>query len=269
MSKAKPTPFTVQVHIISDATGTGSERVARTGLVQFRQSFTPHYIRHPFVRSTRQMAAILDQAEADQGMVIYNMTDGKRRQWLEDQKLKRRILIVDMLETLLDRVSLYYRAKPELSDRHLPQALGERGLKIARAVDFTMAHDDGQNLDTMGQAEVILLGVSRVSKTPTSFYLACHHGLKVANLPLIMGQEPPAKIFRLKKPRMVGLTINPGKLRRVRLARFARQAPPDYAELGRIMQELAFAEEIFERIAGITVIDVTERPVEEVCNLIV
>ncbi|MCB2191731.1 MAG: kinase/pyrophosphorylase [Deltaproteobacteria bacterium] len=261
-------PITVQVFIVSDATGTGSERVTRTGLVQFRQLFTPVYRRYPFVKTTRQLAEILDKAQEQGAMVIYNITDAEKRRWLAREKERRGILIIDMLEVLLQRVGDYFHGKPELSSRLLPQALGEKSLQLAKAIDFTMLHDDGQHIDTIGQADVILLGVSRSSKTPISFYLSCHYSLKVANVPLILGVEPPEKIFRLKRPRMVGLTINAGNLASVRRSRFVREQPHGYADRSRILEELAFAEEIYDRIKDIMIIDVTDKPVEEICNLI-
>lgn len=259
----------IAVHIVSDATGTGSERVARTGLVQFRGQFTPMYHRHPFVKGTKQLAAILDQAERQGGMVIYNITDAEKRRWLMRERQHRGILIIDMLECILQRVGDYFHAQPELSSRLLPRALGEKSLKMAQAIDFTVQHDDGQNVDTLGQADVILLGVSRSSKTPISFYLSCHYSLKVANVPLILGVEPPGKIFRLKRPRMVGLLVSPAKLSFIRQARFKKDQPPGYAEVDNISQELAFAREVYERIKGILVIDTSDKPVEEICNLIV
>jgi len=262
-------PATIYVHMVSDATGTGSERVARAGLVQFHKDLYPIFVKHPFIKTTQQLSRILDKAEAQGGMVFYIMTDRAKRAWLSRQKAKRGILIIDMLEPLLREVGRYYKSKPELSSSLLPRALGERSLQLAQAINFTMRHDDGRGLDTIGQADIILLGVSRSSKTPTSFYLSCHYALKVANVPLSIEVPPPEKIFRLKRPRMVGLSIHPAKLARVRRARFHDGAARDYADARYIMRELAYAEEIFERIKDIEVIDVTERPIEEICNLIV
>lgn len=270
-TSAKPAghPATVYVYIVSDATGTGSERVARTGLVQFRKIFSPVYLRHPFVKTTRELAGILDKAQEQRAIVIYNITDGENRRWLARERENRDILIIDMLECILQRVGDYFHCKPELSSRLLPQALGDKSLQLAKAINFTMLHDDGQHIDTIGQADVILLGVSRSSKTPISFYLSCHYSLKVANVPLILGMDPPEKIFRLKRPRMVGLMVNPGKLASVRRSRFAQEKPAGYADHTKIMEELAFAEDVYDRIKDILVIDVTDKPVEEICNIIV
>ncbi len=258
----------VYIHLVSDATGTAAERMARAALVQFYKQFHSIFIRHPFVKSTTQINAILDEAEAKNGVVIYTMNDKDLREHLARQEAKRDLVMLDMLGPLFDKIGQRYKSQPLLSSGLLPNALGEKSLRLAEAIDFTLRHDDGQNLGTLGLADVILVGVSRTSKTPTSLYLSCHFGLKAGNVPIVMGLEPPPKLFTLKRPKMVGLSINPGKLASIRQGRFHRMMPDQYRNPSNITTELGYCEEVFDKIRRIKVIDVTDRPIEEVANLI-
>ncbi len=259
----------VYIHLISDATGTAAERMARAALVQFYKQFHSIFIRHPFVKSAKHINAILDEAEAKNGVVIYTMNDRALRQHLARQEDKRDLVMLDMLGPLFEKIGKRFKSQPLLSSGLLPNALGDKSLHLAEAIDFTLRHDDGRQLRTLGRADVILLGVSRTSKTPTSLYLSCHFGLKAANVPIVMGLEPPAKLFSLKRPKMVGLTISPGKLASIRQGRFHRMMPAEYSNPSNITTELGYCEGVFERIGRIKIIDVTDRPIEEVANLII
>lgn len=261
-------PRSVYIHLISDATGTAAERMARAALVQFYKEFHSVFIRHPFVKSAAQLNAILDEAETKNGVVIYTMNDRGLRRHLARQEAKRDLVMVDMLGPLFEKIGERFKSQPLLSSGLLPNALGEKSLRLAEAIDFTLRHDDGRRLRTLGLADVILLGVSRTSKTPTSLYLSCHYGLKAANVPIVPGLDPPAKLFSLKRPKMVGLTISPGTLASIRQGRFHSMMPDEYSNPSRITAELGYCEEVFERIKGIKIIDVTDRPIEEVANLI-
>ena len=259
----------VFIHVISDATGTAAERMARAALVQFHHQFSAIFVRHPFVKTTRQLSDILAHAREQDGVVIYTINDRELRGWLDQRTADSDAVVIDMLGPLFERISRRYGSRPLLDSTLLGHALGEQSLKLAESIEFTLRHDDGKGLDTLGQADVILVGVSRTSKTPTSLYLSCHHNLKVANVPLILNQDPPAKLLRLKRPRMVGLTIEPAKLAAIRRGRYGQRTVPGYSDPRAINTELAYAEEIFARIKGIKVIDVTDRPIEEVASLII
>jgi regulator of PEP synthase PpsR (kinase-PPPase family) len=260
---------TIHVHVVSDATGVGTERLARAALVQFRRRLTPVFHRHPFVDSSQELERILDEVEAHQGVVLYTMNDEKLRQWLEDAQYERAVEFIDMLGPLFRRIGRKYQTRPLLDSNLLTEALGAKELRLAQATDFTLAHDDGKGVETLGMADIIILGVSRTSKTPTSIYLSNHYFLKVANVPLIPEVEPPPKIFTLKRPHIVGLTISPEKLAHVRRNRFKAGVVDNYYDIKTINRELLWAEKIFKRIKGINVIDVTDRTVEEVSNMIV
>jgi regulator of PEP synthase PpsR (kinase-PPPase family) len=261
-------PSRIYVHVISDATGTGAERMARAALVQFRKRLDAKFIRHSFVKNTKQLSRILQEAEVHQGVVVYTVTDKKLRGWLEQQQYDRSVEMIDMLGPMLRRIGRRFQTRPLLNSGLLPGALGDKALRLAQCIDFTLEHDDGKGVETMGQADIVLLGVSRTNKTPTSIYLCCHQCVKVANVPLALGVEPPKKIFSLKKPRMVGFTIAPEKLAHVRRNRFKEGVPEGYFKINSISEELAYAWKIFDHINKIKVIDVTNRTIEEIANLI-
>ena len=120
----------------------------------------------------------------------------------------------------------------------LLRTVGEESIRVAEAIDFTLKHDDGQGIDDIGRADLILLGVSRTSKTPTSLYLSCNYSLKVANVPIVPEIPLPKKIFTLKR-RKIGFTIAPEWLASIRMKRLKYAGPMDYTDLKRIRNELA------------------------------
>ncbi|KIX12380.1 pyruvate, phosphate dikinase/phosphoenolpyruvate synthase regulator [Dethiosulfatarculus sandiegensis] len=256
------------IHVVSDATGVGAERMARAALVQFQHSIEFRILRHAFVKSKPQLKRVLKQAAKDRGMVIYTMTDAELRAMLEASQYDLGLDALDMLGPILRRVGRRSKVRPVLDSGLLPGALGDRALRLAGAIDFTLEHDDGRGINNLGKADVILLGVSRTNKTPISMYLSCHHCLKVANVPLTPQVIPPEKIFKLKKPLMVGLTISPQKLAHFRRNRFKGGMVQNYYDLKTISQELDFSRRIFSKVQKIRLIDVTDRTIEEVAGLI-
>jgi regulator of PEP synthase PpsR (kinase-PPPase family) len=150
----------------------------------------------------------------------------------------------------------------------LLQGLGEESIRLAESIDFTLRHDDGQGIETLGRADLILLGVSRTSKTPTSLYLSCNNGLKVANIPIIANVQPPKKIFTLKR-RKIGLTIAPERLAFIRQKRLKYAESSEYTDVRHIRNELEYSHEIFGQIDGLQVVDVTNSSIEEIANKIV
>ncbi|MBI5522331.1 MAG: kinase/pyrophosphorylase [Desulfarculus sp.] len=263
-----PPKIQLPVHVVSDATGIAAERMARSVLVQFHKLISPHFIRHPFVKTTKDLRQVLDQAEANGGILAYTLVDKSLRAYLEREGKKRGIEMVDFLGPMLGQMISMFRVNPILDKGLLRRILGEASLNLAEAIEFTLRHDDGQGLETLGQADVIILGVSRTSKTPTSLYLSCNNNLKVANVPIILDMELPKKVFTLKKPHMVGLTIAPEKLCTIRRNRFQQARLSAYHDLATVNRELSYSHDIFGRIKGLQIIDVSNRSIEAVANLI-
>jgi hypothetical protein len=263
---AKPRKH-LYAHIISDATGIAAERAARLALVQFHKRYEAVFVRHAFVRTIKQLARVLDLAESQNGVVVYSIVQQCLREWLDKERPKRSIEIVDLVGPVMEQVGRRFHMKPELDRRLLHRVLGDASLRLAESIDFTLRHDDGLGEETIGNADIIILGVSRTSKTPTSLFISCNHNQKVANVPLILGVKPPAKIFQLQRPRMIGLTIAPEKLALIRRGRF-KDNVEGYTDMRSISEELAYSHAIFAKVKKIRIIDVTDRPIEEVASLI-
>ena len=265
MAKAKRR---ISVYVVSDATGVTAERVISAVLVQFDREIEPVLKRHPYVRTSGQLAGILDRAQKENGLVVVSLVAKGLRKWLKENRSAHRVQVIDLLGPLLMRMENLFQVMPSLHPGLLG-VLGEESLRLAESIDFTLRHDDGRNLGTLGRADVIIVGVSRTSKTPTSFYLSCNHNLKVANVPLMLDLEPPPKLFTLKRPTMVGLLIHPEKLAAIRTRRFKGRAMEGYNDPKSVRRELDFSRKVFSRIKNIRVIDVTNSSVEEVANQIV
>lgn len=258
----------VQVLVVSDATGITAERVISAVLVQFRRQVEPVLQRRPQVKTARQLMRILDEAEESQALVIYSFVSRRLRALMREQRRQRSLVIIDLLGPLLRRMQNLLQAMPMLHPGLLG-TVGDRSLRMAEAIDFTLRHDDGHGIETIGQADLIILGVSRTSKTPTSLYISCNHHLKVANVPIIYGVQPPAKIFRLKRPRLVGFVIAPEKLALLRRQRYRGNSVEGYTEPQEVARELEYSRQVFTRLSGIRIFDVTSVSIEELANQIV
>lgn len=263
MSKPKKR---VHVFIISDATGMTAEMVISAVLVQFRD-LEPIYKKYPYIKTKEQINAIIEQAIEVNGIVIYSLVSRELRNWIRREKRKLSIFMIDLLGPLLDRLSKLFNMMPSFSPGLLKR-FGEESLRLAESIDFTLKHDDGQGIETIDNADVVLLGVSRTSKTPTSLYLSCNNNLKVANVPIIEGIKPPDKIFKLNVQK-IGLTIAPERLAFIREKRLNYVAKSDYLDIGHIRKELEYSHKIFGQIKDINVIDVTYSSIEEIANKII
>jgi regulator of PEP synthase PpsR (kinase-PPPase family) len=258
-----PVKRKVHVFIVSDATGLTAERVISAVLVQFKQ-IRAIFKRFPYIKTKEQMENILRRAEEFEGIVIYSLVSQELRRWIRAEKRKRNVHTIDLLGPLLERMGRLWNMIPAFRPGLL-QGLGEESIRLAESIDFTLKHDDGQGIETLGRADLIILGVSRTSKTPTSLYLSCNHDLKVANVPIIRNIEPPKKIFTLKR-RKVGFTIAPERLAFIRQKRLKYAGATDYVDITSIKKELEYSHGIFRQIKGLEVVDVTHSSVEEIAN---
>ncbi|MBU1275592.1 MAG: kinase/pyrophosphorylase [Proteobacteria bacterium] len=258
----------VKVHVFSDATGLTAERVTLAALSQFSRNIQAEVLRHAHLKTPKQIVQALDQAERDQALVIYSLVADDLRQVMHKERLRRPLEAYDLLGPLLGRMARRFRASPSLHAGLLGSA-AEASMRLAAAIDFTLRHDDGAGLEDLGRADVIILGVSRTSKTPTSLYLSCNYDLKVANVPLVWGMDPPSKIFTLKRPRKVGFTISPDLLAQIRRSRYQGRVMQGYSDAGGVARELAYSHEIYDMLKGVKLVDVTNLPIEEVAGRVV
>jgi regulator of PEP synthase PpsR (kinase-PPPase family) len=259
---------TLHLHLLSDSTGETLEVVAKACLAQFDGV---EVLRHfwPMIRSEGHLDRVLDDIERRPGLVLFTLVNSNIRRDLEKKCRRRGISAVSALDPVIDALSvvLGQEAKARPGRQH---ALDAAYFARVDAIQFTIAHDDGLGAEHWEEADIVLAGVSRSSKTPTSIYLA-NRGYKVANIPLVPEAPPPDSLFRLQHPLVVGLTTNPDRLIQIRRNRLLslNQAPEtDYVDEEAVKAELAFARRLFADNDW-PVIDVTRRSIEETAFAIV
>lgn len=252
----------LHLHLISDSTGETLENIAKAGLAQFDDVET---IKHfwPMVRSEGHVDRVLDDIGKQPGLVLYTLVDHNVRRKLETRTRAMGLPAVSALDPVIDALSrlLGMEAKERPGGQH---TLDAAYFQRVEAIQYTIAHDDGVAPEDWDRADIVLAGVSRTSKTPTSIYLA-NRGYKVANVPLVPESPPPDTLYRLKNPIIVGLTTSPDRLvqvRRNRLLSLNQTPETDYVDQDRVKEEVAFARRIFADNEW-PVIDVTRRSIEE------
>ena len=251
------------LHLVSDATGETINRVARAAIAQFEAVEAVEHF-WSLVRSERQIDQVLAAVEANPGVVLFTLVDGTIRDRLEKGCRRLEVPSVPVLEPVVAVLSnqLGIEAHGHPGRQHVLDA--EYFARID-AIHFILNHDDGQMLQDLNSADVVLVGVSRTSKTPTCFYLA-NRGIKAANVPVVPGAEVPAEVERLTGPLVVGLTIAVERLvevRRNRLRMLNQGEETDYIDLERVSAEVLTARRLFTKHQW-PVIDVTRRSIEEV-----
>jgi len=232
------------------------------GAVQFNTSQV-EVVTLPHVRTFEQIEAILDRADQARGVVVYTMVAAEFRQRIYELGRLKGVPTVDILGPVLTRFSDILEISP-LAQPGLFHQLDQAYFKRIEAVDYTIKHDDGVGLATLDQAEIVLLGVSRTSKTPVSIYLA-YRGWKAANVPVVLDQPLPEELCHVDPRRVVALTINPDRLQLIRQERARHQragALDVYTDPLLIDDEVAYGLRLYRR-HGWPIVDVTFRSIEE------
>ena len=258
----------LHLHLLSDSTGETLEVIANACLAQFEGVDVRRHL-WPMVRSEGHLDRVLDDVERRPGLVLYTLVNNTLRRDLEQKTRRRGIHAVAALDPVTHALSVVL-GREAVGRPGRQHALDAAYFARVEAIQFTIAHDDGINSDNWEEADVVLAGVSRTSKTPTAIYLA-NRGFKVANIPLVPEAPPPPSLFSLHHPLVVGLTTNPDRLVQIRRNRLLalNQAPEtDYVDPEAVNAELAFARRLFAD-NGWPVIDVTRRSIEETAFAIV
>ena len=256
------------LHLVSDSTGETLNAMARAVCARFDGILPIEHI-YALVRSRRQVERVLREIEGAPGVVLHTIVDKELRAALEDGCRELEMSCIAALDPLVGALGRYLGAS--LSTRVGAQHTLDAGyFERMDALNYAMAHDDGQSGGDLDSADVVLVGVSRTSKTPTSIYLA-HRGVRSANIPLVPGAEPPNQLLGLTRPLIVGLTVSPDRLvqiRRNRLLSLKEDRESAYIEQEAVRDELVRARRLFER-HGWPVIDVTRRSVEETAAAVI
>ena len=258
----------LHLHLVSDSTGETLEAMAKAGLAQFEGV---EAIKHfwPMVRSEGHLNRVMEEIGKRPGLVLYTLVNGAVRARLEFCCRTLGLPAVSALDPVMEGFSrvLGQEATHKPGRQHMMDAA-----YFARvdAIQFTIAHDDGQGADEWEEADIVLAGVSRSSKTPTSIYLA-NRGYKVANIPLVPESPPPPHLYELQRPLVVGLTTSPERLiaiRRNRLLAMGSAPETDYVDPVVVAKEVAFARRLFaDNDWPVSV--VTRRSIEEAAAAII
>ena len=251
------------LHLVSDATGETLTAVARAVAAQYSNVTSVEHI-HPLVRTHKHVDRVLTEIEAFPGIVLYTLLDHELADRLEEKCRELGLPFLSILGPVLQLFRAYLggESKPRIGAQH---TLNAEYFRRIDALNYTMLHDDGQHTDDLEQADVVLVGVSRTSKTPTSIYLA-NRGVKTGNVPLVPGVPVPPNLETLNFPLVVGLTASPERIVQIRQNRLlglnVHNDDDQYIDKKAVAEEIAFSRKLCGK-HNWPIIDVTRRSIEE------
>lgn len=255
------------VFVVSGAAGVSGELVVRTALAQFHRSVPVVIV--PYVRSESELESVIEQAMSAGGIIVHTLVNRRLRQALSQLAQARAVPAIDLMGPLLESLAPLLGEEPAGQPGLYHQQRKDYFERVA-AIEFSVAHDDGQRIHELPQAEIVLVGTSRTGKTPISMYLAVT-GWKVANVPLLQEVPPPPILLEVDHRRVVGLTVEPGQLlayRRWRQAGLGVSGPARYVDPEAVYEEVE-AVRRFCRRHGFALVDVTDKPAESSADEVV
>ncbi len=257
-----------RIEILSDSTGETAEKVVRAAMLQFPHSGGMIRL-HTRIRTKEAARPVLERAAKDGALVVFTVVSPELREYIHQQSYELKIESLDLIGSLIGKLGTFLDREPiNMPSAMLP--LSDEYFRRIEAVEFTVKSDDGKEPRNFRKADLVLVGVSRTSKTPLSTLLA-QRGLKVANLPIVLGIEPPPELEQAPQDRVVGLTIEINQLVEIRKARLKQLGMPmdaNYGLLEQVKEELAYGQKIFAAHPHWPVIDVTGRAIEETAVII-
>ncbi|SDI33831.1 pyruvate, water dikinase regulatory protein [Natribacillus halophilus] len=255
------------VYVVSDSVGETAELVIKAAASQFGNT-TIEVRRIPYVEDEATINEVVALAKDVGAMIAFTLVVPEIKAHLVATAEREKVEIVDIMGPILDKLTSLLELRPRYKPG-LVYRLDEEYFRKVEAIEFAVKYDDGRDPRGILNADIVLIGVSRTSKTPLSQYLA-HKGLKVANVPIVPELEPPEELFRIQPSKCIGLHISPEKLHEIRSERLKSlglKKEANYASMKRIDDELTYSEQVMEKI-GCDVIDVSNKAVEETANVI-
>ncbi|NLW21984.1 MAG: kinase/pyrophosphorylase [Tissierellia bacterium] len=258
----------VTIYVLSDSIGETGEQVARAAVSQF----TPERYevrRFPYITAKDQIVEVFEEAKNEKSVVIYTVVIEELKNFIVEMGNKFNIPVVDLMTPALDALERVLGYEPK-RESGIIRKLDEMYFKKVEAVEFAVKYDDGKDTRGIKKADIVLVGVSRTSKTPLSMYLA-HKHFKVANVPLVPEVPVPEELFQKDVRRIFGLIANPFKLneiRQERLKSLGLNNNANYASIERINEELEYSKKIMEKLKCV-VIDVSNKAVEETAGIVI
>jgi regulator of PEP synthase PpsR (kinase-PPPase family) len=257
-----------RIDVLSDSTGETAEKVVRAAMLQFPHSGA-HIRVHTRVRTKEAARPVLERAAREGALVVFTVVSPELREFIHASSYELKVEALDLIGSLIGKLGTFLDRQPiNMPSAMLP--LSDEYFRRIEAVEFTVKSDDGKEPRNFKKADLILVGVSRTSKTPLSTLLA-QRGLKVANLPLVLGVPPPPELDEAPQDRIVGLTIGLDPLveiRKARLKQLGMSVDANYGLREQVKEELEYASRVFKEHAQWPVIDVTGRAIEETAVII-
>lgn len=252
---------TKKIYIISDATGQSALHILRAAIVQFEHARTKMMVFHD-IDSKAGLKKILAQARIDKALIAFTFVRKEMRDHATEYCLKNKIYHLDILGPLINNLSSYLRLEP-LETPTLLRKVDERYFKRIDAIEYTMGHDDGRGVERLKEADVVIVGLSRTSKTPTSLFLA-QEGYKVANVPIVPGIPLPEELFEIDQHKIVCLNVDPEVLQKVRKTRQKLSAlKPSYSDFRKVFAEVEYVWDLVKKNRSWSVVETTNKSIEE------
>ena len=250
-----------KIYIISDATGQSGLHILRAALVQFEHARTKIMLFHD-IDSKAGLLKVHAQAKSEKALIAYTFVKKDMRDYTSEYCIKNKLFSLDILGPLINNLASYLRLEP-LETPSLLRRVDARYFKRIDAIEYTLGHDDGRGAERLREADIVIVGLSRTSKTPTSFFLA-QEGYKVANVPIVPGIPLPEELFEIDQHKIVCLNVDPEVLQKVRLARLKRsRIESSYSDFKKIFAEVEYVKDLIKKHRSWKVVDTTNKSIEE------
>ncbi|MEW6057132.1 MAG: pyruvate, water dikinase regulatory protein [Bdellovibrionota bacterium] len=259
----------LRIIVLSDGTGETAAQITKAAMVQFSDKEI-YFTRYKNIRTKAQVEAIFEDAAIHHDLVVYTIVSPELRDFIATKAAEKNVPVIDLLGPLLNAMASYFNLTPK-SLPGLFHQVNDRYFKRIEAMEYTIRHDDGRDLTELDKADIIILGISRTSKTPLAMYLS-HQGWKVCNVPIINGFDLPAELSNVDPRKVVCLTINPDALtliRKARLERLGQEDGGEYAAMDKVIEEIEYADQLYRKNKRWPVFNVTGKALEETASEII
>jgi [pyruvate, water dikinase]-phosphate phosphotransferase / [pyruvate, water dikinase] kinase len=258
------------IFVVSDGTGETASTMIKAALVQY-PARDIIVVRYKNVRSEEQVEAVIADAYEKKGVLVYTVVSFQLRQKIRELSTTKGLQAVDLLGPLLNALDLSFGGDSQAHRAGLLRTVDDQYFRRIEAIEYTVKHDDGKSFAALQEADIILVGISRTSKTPLSIFLS-HKGWKVANIPIVLGQSLPENLFKVDQRKIIGLVIDPENLHRIRrrrLEKFRQDPGGEYASREHIQMEIDYSLELFKQHKRWPVFNITDRALEETSGEII
>ncbi len=256
------------ISIISDGTGETAATMIRAALVQYADKEVS-IIRHKNIRTEAQIEPLIQEAFERKALIVYTVVAVGLRKKIGELAGEKLIPTIDLLGPILTTLDQYFHVSGErATTAGLLRVVDDQYFKRIEAIEYTVKHDDGKTLTALGKADIVLVGISRTSKTPLSIFLS-HKGWKVANVPIVLNTPLPEELHQIDQRKIVGLVIDIESLQRIRknrLEKFGQDPGGMYASMDHIIKEIEYSEDVFKQNKRWPVFNVTDRALEETAS---